>query len=56
LRDVISIYQRLKSGAELDQLGVKGLRRSWCRQRQGCAKGSASSGHASGLGEEGAAR
>jgi hypothetical protein len=31
LRDVISIYQRLKSGAEFDQFGVKGLRdRSWC--------------------------
>jgi hypothetical protein len=27
LRDVISIYQRLKSGAEFDQFGVKGLRR-----------------------------
>jgi hypothetical protein len=31
LRDVISIYQRLKSGAEFDQFGVKGLRgRSRC--------------------------
>jgi hypothetical protein len=31
LRDVISIYQRLKSGAEFDQFGVKGLRgRSSC--------------------------
>jgi hypothetical protein len=28
----------------------------WCRQRQTCAKGSATSGHASGLDEEAASR
>jgi hypothetical protein len=31
VRDIISIYQRLKSGAEFDQFGVRGLRgRSPC--------------------------
>jgi hypothetical protein len=30
LRDVISIYQRLKSGAEFDQFGIKGLRGRRC--------------------------
>jgi hypothetical protein len=42
LRDVISIYQRLKSGTEFDQLGVKGL------GGRGDRKGSSSDGAAAG--------
>ena len=51
--DIISIDQRLKSGAEFDQFGVEGLRgRGWRRQWQAGANGSAGGGHSSRLDEK----
>jgi hypothetical protein len=59
-RDIISIHQRLKSGTEFDQFGIRGLRgrsltgrvdRIWCSDRRsgGCGRGS---GCARGNGQE----